>query len=67
VHNSGSGSTAVNAAGSHGDASQNADQHESDNATHTNYEDSSSSDSHDTIGSHNDSSYDNSHDYESHH
>jgi hypothetical protein len=67
VHNSGSGDTSVNAAGSHGDASQVADQHESDNATHTNYEDSSSSDSHDTIGSHNDSTYDSSHDYESHH
>jgi hypothetical protein len=67
VHSSGSGDTSVNAAGSHGDASQVADQHESDNATHTNYEDSSSSDSHDTIGSHNDSNYDSSHDYESHH
>ena len=67
VHSSGSGDTSVNAAGGHGDASQVADQHESDNATHTNYEDSSHSDSHDTIGSHNDSTYDSNHDYDSHH
>jgi len=67
VHSSGSGDTSVNAAGAHGDASQLADQHESDTSTHTNYEDSSHTDSHDQVGSHNDVNYDNSHDYEAHH
>jgi hypothetical protein len=67
VHNSGSGDTSVNAAGSHGDASQYANQSEHDDSTHTNYEDSSSSDSHDDIGSNNDHSYSDSHDVDVHH
>jgi hypothetical protein len=67
VHNSGDGDTSVNAAGSHGDASQYADQHEADTSTHTNYEDNSETDSHDQVASHNDVSYDDSHDYEAHH
>jgi len=67
VHNSGSGSTAVNAAGSHGDASQSADQHESDSSIHSSYEDNSDTDSHDDVNSHNNASYDDSHDVDVHH
>jgi len=67
VHNSGSGSTAVNVAGDHGNASQYADQHESDDSTHSNYEDSSHTDSHDDYNSHNSSDYNDSHDVDVHH
>ena len=67
VHNSGSGDTSVNAAGAHGDASQYADQHESDSSTHSNYEDNSDTDSHDDVHSHNSASYDDSHDVDVHH
>src|SRR5882757_8702065 len=67
VHNSGSGDTSVNAAGSHGDASQYANQSEHDDSAHTNYEDNSSSDSHDDIGSNNDHSYSDSHEVDVHH
>jgi len=49
VHSSGSGDTSVNAAGSHGDASQYANQSEHDDSTHSNYEDSSTSNSHDGL------------------
>jgi hypothetical protein len=67
VHNSGSGDTSVNAAGSHGDASQNADQSQHDDSTHSNYEDDSRSDSHDDVNSHNSASFDDSHDLDVHH
>jgi hypothetical protein len=67
VHNSGSGDTSVNAAGSHGDANQHADQHESDDSTHTNYEDHSYTDSHDVVNSHNHVQADDSHDTDVHH
>ena len=67
VHNSGSGSTSVNVAGDHGDASQYADQHESDDSVHSHYEDNSDTDSHDDYNSHNSSDYDDSHDVDVHH
>jgi hypothetical protein len=67
VHSSGSGATSVNAAGDHGDAHQYADQHESDHSSHLHYEDDSRTDSHEQVGSHNDVSYDDSHDYDLHH
>jgi hypothetical protein len=67
VHNSGSGSTSVNAAGDHGDAHQYANQSESNDSTHSNYEDSSHSDSHDDVNSGNHASYDDSHDTDVHH
>jgi hypothetical protein len=67
AHNSGSGDTSVNAAGSHGDANQHADQHESDDSTHTNYEDHSYTDSHDVVNSHNHVQADDSHDTDVHH
>jgi len=67
VHNSGSGDTSVNAAGSHGDASQYANQSEHDDSTHSNYEDSSTSNSHDDYGSHNSGDYSDSHDVDVHH
>jgi hypothetical protein len=67
VHNSGSGSTSVTSAGDHGYANQYADQHESDNSTHSNYEDHSSSDTHNEIDSNNDSRYEDSHDLDVHH
>ena len=67
VHNSGSGNTSVNAAGDHGDASQYADQHESDDSVHSNYEDNSDTDSHDDYNSHNSSDHDDSHDVDVHH
>jgi hypothetical protein len=66
VHNSGSGSSSVNAAGDHGYADQHADQHESDTSTHSNYEDHSDTDSHGDLNSHNQSSYDDSHNYDEH-
>jgi hypothetical protein len=64
VRSSGSGDTSVNAAGDHGAATQSADQHESDSSTRTSYEDNSDTDSHDTLGSHNSSQVEGSHDYE---
>jgi hypothetical protein len=67
VHNSGSGSTSVTTAGDHGFANQYADQHESDNSTHSNYEDHSVSDTHDDINSNNDSRYEDSHNLDVHH
>ena len=67
VHNSGSGDTSVNAAGSHGYADQNADQSSHNDSTHSNYEDHSQSDSHDDYNSHNSGSYDDSHNVDVHH
>ncbi|HEY2204613.1 MAG TPA: IniB N-terminal domain-containing protein [Pseudonocardia sp.] len=67
VHNSGSGSTSVNAAGAQGYADQHSDQHESDSSTHSNYEDDSRSDSHDDVNSHNHGSFEDSHDTTVHH
>jgi hypothetical protein len=67
VHNSGSGSTAVNVAGDHGYADQYADQRDTDHSTRSNYEDHSVSDHHNSVGSHNDSGYQDSHDYDVHH
>jgi hypothetical protein len=67
VHNSGSGDTSVNAAGSNGHAGQNADQHESDNSSHSNYEDNSHTDSHDDVNSHNSADVSDSHDADIHH
>jgi hypothetical protein len=67
VHNSGSGSTSVNAAGDHGYADQFADQHEHDDSTRSNYEDHSSNDSHNDFNSHNDAHLSDSHDYDIHH
>jgi hypothetical protein len=67
VHSSGSGDTSVNAAGSHGDAGQYANQSEHDDSTRSNYEDHSSSDSHDDVNSGNDHDYSDSHDVEVHH
>jgi len=66
AHNSGSGSTSVNAAGPDGHANSYADQHESDTSQHSHYRDDSHTDSHESLNSHNDSSYDDSHDYSSH-
>jgi hypothetical protein len=67
VHSHGSGSTAVNAAGDHGDAHQYADQHESDHSSNLHYEDDSRSDSHDDLNSHNSYDYDDSHEVNIHH
>jgi hypothetical protein len=66
AHNSGSGSTSVNAAGDHGYTDQNADQHESDHSTHSSYQDAQHTDSHDMDDSANHSNYDDSHNYDSH-
>jgi hypothetical protein len=67
VHSSGSGSTAVNAAGDHGYADQHADQHESDSSSHSSYENNSHTDSNDNYNSHNDSRYEDSHNTDLHH
>lgn len=67
VHSSGSGSTSVNAAGDHGYADNYSDQSEHDDSTRSNYEDHSSTDSHDDINSGNDSRYEDSHNFDSHH
>jgi hypothetical protein len=67
VHGSGSGDTSVNAAGSHGDASQLVDQHEQDSSTHGSYDDRAHTDSHDQVGSHDALDYDDSHNYDVHH
>jgi hypothetical protein len=67
VHTHGSGSTAVNVAGDHGEAHQYADQHESDSSTRSHYEDDSHTDSHDDYNSHNSYDYDDSHDVDVHH
>jgi hypothetical protein len=67
VHNSGSGDTTVNAAGDHGGAHQYADQHHADDSTHTNYDDTSHTDSHNDYGSHNDAHLDDSHNADIHH
>jgi hypothetical protein len=61
VRNFGDGDTAVNAAGSGGYADQGADQGDTDSSDYRNYEDHSVSDSHDDINSHNQASYDDSH------
>ncbi|HTF50324.1 MAG TPA: IniB N-terminal domain-containing protein [Pseudonocardia sp.] len=66
VRNSGDGATSVNAAGPDGHANSYADQHEADTSQHSSYEDASREDSHDSLNSHNDSQYDDSHNYQSH-
>jgi hypothetical protein len=66
AHNSGDGSTTVNAAGPDGHANNYADQHESDTSSHSHYDDDSRSDSHNALNSHNDSQYDDSHNYANH-
>ncbi|MDT7683520.1 MAG: hypothetical protein QOG57_3830 [Pseudonocardiales bacterium] len=57
VRNSGSGDTSVNAAGDHGSADQYANQNETDDSTHSNYENNSNTDSHDNTNSHNQSDF----------
>lgn len=66
AHNSGAGDTSVNAAGANGYSDTYADQHESDNSEHSNYEDSSYTDNHDAYNSHNSADLRDSHDYSSH-
>ena len=66
AHNSGSGATSVNAAGDHGYTGQNADQHQSDDSTHSSYQDAQHTDSHDMDDSANHASYHDGHDYDSH-
>jgi hypothetical protein len=66
AHNSGDGSTSVNAAGPDGHANHYADQHESDTSSHSHYDDDSRSDSHNALNSHNDGHYDDSHNYANH-
>jgi hypothetical protein len=67
AHNSGSGSTSVNAAGDHGDSQQYADQHDSDHSTHSNYDDNSYSRESHLANSHNDDRFEDSHDVDVHH
>ncbi len=67
VHNSGSGDTAVNAAGDHANASQYADQHQTDSSTHSNYQDNSDTSSHDNYNSNNDLRAQDSHNTDVHH
>jgi hypothetical protein len=67
VHNSGSGDTSVNAAGTHGYADQTADQSHHDDSSYSNYEDHSSTDSHNDYNSHNSAHVSDSHDVDVHH
>ena len=67
VHNSGSGSTSVTAAGNHGYANQYADQHASDDSTRSHYSDHTISDTHNDVDSNNDSRYADNHDVDVHH
>jgi hypothetical protein len=67
VHSSGSGGTSVTAAGAHGSAGHYADQHQSDDSTHSHYADDSRVDTHDMLNSHNDSHLSDSHNYDLHH
>src|SRR5882757_3294965 len=67
VHNSGDGSTSVNAAGSHGDAGQYTNQSEHDDSTRSSYEDNSDTSSHDDYNSHNSGEYSDSHDVDVNH
>ncbi|HZZ51282.1 MAG TPA: hypothetical protein VFE65_30680 [Pseudonocardia sp.] len=67
AHNSGSGSTSVNAAGDHGDSQQYADQHDSDHSTHSNYDDDSYSRESNMANSHNDDRFEDSHNTDVHH
>jgi hypothetical protein len=61
VHNSGSGSTAVNVSAGRGYAEQYAKQQKPDTSTHTVYEDNKRTDSHNSENSHNASVYRDSH------
>jgi len=67
VHNSGDGSTSVNAAGSHGDAGQYTNQSEHDDSTRSSYEDNSNTDSHSDYNSHNSGDFSDSHDVDVNH
>lgn len=66
AHNSGSGDTSVSAAGAGGYSDAYADQHQSDNSEHSNYEDASHTDTHDAFNSHNSADLSDSHDYVTH-
>ncbi|WP_156993142.1 IniB N-terminal domain-containing protein [Pseudonocardia acaciae] len=66
VHASGSGSTSLNAAGTHGYADQMADQQDLDTSAHEHVQDASHTDSHNVTDSFNDTAATDSHDYEAH-